>query len=116
MGRLVLTPEMLAAAYDYLQTTPPFCSWNLPESEDITFKTMRHKINAADWSRDGGRHIIRVNLWHTTTDALMMRLAHEMIHAHEDHNSCGTRGEHSAAFKEWAREVCALHGWDTGLF
>ena len=116
MARLCLTPEMLAAAYDYLQTTPPFCDWNLPDSEDVTFKVTRFPAKFGDWSYNG-RHIIRVSgKLVVTTNNLLQTLAHEMIHVHEDHNRCSSRSEHSAAFREWATEVCEIHGWDPGLF
>lgn len=117
MGRLVLTPEMLAAAYDYLQTTPPFCNWNLPDSEDVTFKVFRSRTRCADWGKVNGRHVIRISAHHIKrTNSLMETMAHEMLHVHEDHNNCSGRGMHSAAFVEWAREVCEYHGWDPGLF
>ena len=32
---LSLTPDLLAAAYDFLRATPPFKAWRLPESDDI---------------------------------------------------------------------------------
>ncbi len=117
MPRLPITTEMLAAAYDYLQTTPPFCDWNLPDSEDVTFKVTRFHAKYGDWGYDGERHIIRISgKLVVTTNNLLQTLAHEMIHAHEHRNKCSTRSMHSAAFRQWANEVCEIHGWDPGLF
>ena len=117
MPRLVITPEMMAAAYDYLATTPPFCNWNLPESEDVTFIVYRSMVNRGDWFRIKDRHRIRISSRYAkSTTSLMETLAHEMIHLHEDHNNCSGKGQHSAAFNAWANEVCEIHGWDPALF
>ena len=116
-ARLVITPEMMAAAYDYLAATKPFCDWNLPDSEDITFLVYRSKINHGEWSIVNGRHKIWVSShFATRTDALMATLAHEMIHVHESHNKCSGKTDHSAAFNAWAHAVCEIHGWDPVLF
>ena len=117
MPRLVITPEMLAAAYDYLQTTKPFCDWNLPDSEDIQFVVYRSIKYHGDWTFINGRHRIRVSSrYNKSTANLMLTVAHEMVHVHEDHNNCSGRGDHSAAFNAWAQEVCEIHGWDPALF
>lgn len=117
MPRLVITPEMMAAAYDYLVTTPPFCDWNLPESEDVTFIVYRSMVNRGDWFRIKERHRIRISSRYArSTTSLMETMAHEMIHLHEDHNNCSGKGQHSAAFNVWANEVCEIHGWDPALF
>ena len=117
MGSLCINTEMLAAAYDYLQTTPPYCDWNLPDSDDIVFKVYKHRARCADWGKVKGKHVVRVSSFHIKrTNSLLETMAHELIHIHEDHNKCAGRGEHSAAFRAWAKEVCAIHGWDEALF
>ena len=45
---LRLTPDMLAAAYDFLRTTVPFSRWRLPEADD------KYEENEA--RRDAGQH------------------------------------------------------------
>jgi len=117
MPKLSITPEMIAAAYDYLLTTPPFCDWNLPESEEINFVVYKSVANRGDWCRINGRHRIRISSRYAkTTVSLIETVAHEMIHLHEDHNNCSGAGQHSAAFNMWAHEVCEIHGWDAALF
>jgi hypothetical protein len=114
---LHLTPAMLQGAYDYLCATFPFSKWNLPDGDDVQFKVCRDPRIRGDYIWDGRKHTIRVSsgtVGHTLS--LMMTMAHEMIHVHETHcKACG-RGEHSAAFKKWAKVVCKEHGFDWKLF
>lgn len=116
---LPLTADTLRAAYDYLNTTPPFNRWNLPDGEDVNFKVAKDPHNYA-WhdKRKGKRHLLVVsqaNVGHTQT--LLESVAHEMIHVHEEHAGAGTRGvEHSRAFGKWAGQVCKIHGFDPKRF
>lgn len=114
---LTLTKEVLAAAYDYLNVTPPFCHWNLPDSEDVMFRVGRAK-NTRGWYRKvGDRHEITMSRSCIgQSDSLIRTMAHEMIHLHEEHaGACGA-GMHSAAFNRWAEQVCKVHGFDVRLF
>jgi hypothetical protein len=114
---LPLTKDMLRAAYNYLNETEPFCRWNLPDGDDITFRVVRDRINQGFHIYDNGKHTIAVSknqTGHTIT--LMGVMAHEMIHVHEQHSRACTKGEHSAAFRKWALEVCAFHGFDPKFF
>lgn len=114
---LPLTTETLAAAYDYLVTTPPFSRWNLPPSEDITFRVTRHKDRHGHYCRTGDKHEIAVSA-HVIgrTQSLMEVLAHELVHLHQAHACMETKGQHNAAFVKLAARVCAVHGWDPKLF
>jgi hypothetical protein len=115
---LSLNQEMLRSAYDYLNSTPPFRDWNLPEGDDVIFRVIRDRRFRGWYERDTKKntHTIAVSvtvIGHTLS--LMMVMAHEMVHLHEEHaNACG-RGQHSAAFNRWMREVCAHHGFDPRL-
>ena len=117
---LPLNCEMLAGAYDYLRITPPFREWNLPDSEDVEFRvTLSHDQGEHEMAGRGRRrhHIIRVSsrcIGHT--DSLMMVMAHEMQHMHQDRTDQSTQAEHNAAFVMDARVVCAWHGWDLKLY
>jgi hypothetical protein len=108
---------MLAAAYDFLESTDPFRRWNLPPSEDITFRVMRDP-SARGWHTiHKGRDEIAISstcVKHSHT--LIRTMAHEMIHVHERHAKACTSGAHSAAFKRWAEQVCKVHGFDPGCF
>jgi hypothetical protein len=38
---LCLTPDILAAAYDFLRATEPFAGWRLPDSDIVGFHILR---------------------------------------------------------------------------
>ena len=118
MSGLPLTPEMVAAAYDLLRTTPPFNRWNLPEPEDVTFRVVRDPKVYGSYLRSGDRHIISVSSrWIGHLDRLLEVVAHEAIHLHEGATGADRgKGEHSAAFKKWADQICKLHGFDPKHF
>lgn len=114
---LPLTVDNLRTAYDYLNSTQPFLKWNLPDSEDVKF-TVGRDANLWGWyQRKSGVHTIGMSRrFIGTTDNLMRTMAHEMIHLHEAHaGACGS-GQHSAAFRRWAAEVCRHHGFDPLIF
>lgn len=118
---LPLTKEMLAAAYDYLQQTPPFSRWNLPHSEDVVFSVGKALDCFAHYQWDGARHTITVSsnaVGYTST--LVNALAHECIHLHlfatkQESLRSGPR-HHNAAFKRYAAQACKYHGWDPKAF
>lgn len=115
---LQLTPDMLAAAYDFLRTTPPFKGWRLPESDELGFHVVRDPKIAADFKvADNGLMTIRLNAsehGHTTT--LLMTVGHEMIHVFQHLKKLDGRVEHNTDFKMRAKRVCAIHGWDDAVF
>src|SRR5258708_16268586 len=43
MSKLTLTPEMLESAYEYLRVSPPFCHWDLPHADHVSFRVLRAK-------------------------------------------------------------------------
>lgn len=114
---LPLTPDVLRAAYDYLSETPPFRRWNMPDSEEVRFLVVRDPALRGWYRYQNGRHTIAISrrcIGHTAN--LIATMAHEMIHLHEQNaRACG-RGEHGAAFRRWAAQVCKAHGFDPLLF
>lgn len=114
---LPLTPDTLRAAYDFLNTTPPFSKWNLPDGEDVAFKVVRDPSMRGWYRREDRRHTIGISsrtIGHNAS--LIGVMAHEMIHLHEANvKACGS-GQHSAAFHRWAGQVCKVHGFDPKLF
>jgi hypothetical protein len=114
---LHLTPDILRAAYDYLNETRPFSRWNLPPGEDVVFKVAR-SLDTRGWYRmENGRHVIYVSRnCIGNTASLMALMAHEMTHLHEQSNKACGRGEHSKAFWRWAAQICKEHGFDPLLF
>lgn len=123
MGGLPLSPETLAAAYEYLCTTPPFASWNLPDSDDITFRVVKSRKMFAQyvWEPDTERHTIEVSsgtVGHTAT--LMTTMAHELIHLHLRLTGMESRSSnpnvHNMPFRKLAAQACKTHGWDLKAF
>ena len=116
---LPLSREMLAAAYDYLCTSPPFNKWNLPDSNEVVFKVARHPA-LRGWYQFGGspKHTIAISSRCIgTTHSLMATMAHEMIHLLQEEVSMDTPGsEHNLAFWKLADRVCKFHGFDPKLF
>jgi hypothetical protein len=114
---LPLTVDMLRAAYDFLDETPPFDRWNLPAGEDVTFRVVRDPAVRGWHRRENGKHVIAISsntIGHTIN--LVATMAHEMIHVHETHSKACGSGEHSAAFRRWQGQVCKAHGFDPKLF
>lgn len=114
---LPLTVETLRAAYDYLNTTPPFNRWNLPDGEDVRFRVVGDPLVQGRYRWDGRQHVIDISRRLIgRTMSLMDVMAHEMLHLHEENaGACGS-GEHSAAFRKWSTQVCKWHGFDPLLF
>ena len=112
---LRLTPDMLAAGYDFLRTIAPFSQWGLPESDELGFHVVRHSGLSADFGVEQGIPFIRVSEasnGHTAT--LLASLAHEMIHLRQ--HLTGDRELHGPRFKRMATRVCATHGFDPKTF
>lgn len=118
---LPLTPETLAAAYDYLGTTPPFNKWNLPDSEDVVFKVGRRPREAGRYQWDGQSHTITASVHGIgQTGSLMRFMAHEKIHLYLEKMGWESRAAsaevHNAAFRKCAAQVCKVHGFDLKAF
>lgn len=115
---LPLNHEILASAYDYLRTTPPFRDWNLPESEDVRFVVIRSEDTAGWHAIRNGRDVIGISSKCIgRTSSLMEVMAHEMLHLHQRKVAMETRGViHNTAFKKLGAKVSAIHGFDPMLF
>src|SRR5438128_409565 len=102
---LPITPETLAAAYDFLNTTPPFSKWNLPESDDVKFIVSKSDRDIAAYRWNGEQHTICLSakfIGHTLT--LYIYLAHEMVHMHLEERGIESRtggpDTHNAAYRK----------------
>ena len=114
---LRLTPDLLAAAYDFLRTTDPFLGWKLPKSGRIKFLVIKDPRRYADFGAENGVPTIRVSTarnGHAAT--LLSTVAHETIHLHQYLRGLETKGEHNADFRRRAKRVCAAHGYDLKTF
>jgi len=120
---MVLTPDILRAAYAYLAETQPFREWNLPDAEDVGFEVVNnHDIHGACWAptmNETGQFRIAISdTKHNHTLSLMQTMAHEMVHVHE-YQTCLRKPsyrKHGKVFQGFACEVCAEHGFDPGQF
>lgn len=118
---LKISEDMLVALYEYFAASKPFSDWNMPPAEDVIFKVARtpHLYGWSQIAVEGrGRnrkvqHYITISggrQAHTYT--LMLTMAHEMIHVHQERVCVGSKTEHGPAFKKLAREVAKHHGFD----
>ena len=116
---LILKPEMLRSAYDFLRTTPPFSirGWRLPPGEEVEFRIMRQADRygqRTNYCWRPNEHIIDISekcVGHTIT--LITTMAHEMVHAVQiQYRHATPNAEHNADFwRRWA-DVAAIHGFD----
>jgi len=112
---LVLTPEMLACAYDYLACQDPFKGWNLPHSEDVKFSVSRKRDRYAHYQMIGGvHHIVVSKLFVGRHELLLSTLAHEMTHLHQE--QCCLPTSHDVAFHKFADKICRIHEFDRLIF
>lgn len=114
---LRLSPEMLAAAYEFIRTSQPFKGWKLPEADAVQFTVNAHKY----WfgSHQGGPtcHITisEATVGHTAT--LIRVMAHEAIHLYQYQAGLESRStHHNADFRRRAGLVCREHGFDEKAF
>lgn len=112
---LRLSPDLLAAAYDFLRQTDPFKGWKLPEGDDLGFSVIRDPHTYANFNVVEGVPTIRVSetcVGHTST--LLAQISHEMCHLRQ--HLRGEKDAHGASFKRMAASVCKAHGFDPKTF
>ena len=113
---LPLAPHMLAAAYEYLRSTPPFRGWKLPHADEVKFVVNRHPVNMG--TCQGGStctiEISSVTVGHT--DTMLRTMAHEMIHLRQFLHGEENSSQHNADFRHKSVQVCRYHGWDVRVF
>lgn len=111
-----LNAEMLAHAYDYLCSLPPFDKWNMPPSEDVKFHVIRGD-HYAHYQMIGGVHNISVSAKMVGRhENLLSTMSHEMVHLHCRAARIKMRNPHGKAFQAFADEVCKIHEFDRKLF
>jgi SprT-like family len=117
---LKLTPIVLRKAYDFLASTEPFCRWRLPNGDTIKFRILRaeHTDAYVRWPVKGKTELGISATRNGHVETMLASMAHEMIHLHEADCKIRTRNDkhHGAAFRKWAKQVCAAHGFDYAQF
>lgn len=111
---LLFNKDALRAAYNYLNETPPFNKWNLPDGDDVDFQVVRGRRYFGWHTFDGRKHAIAISRATVrNTPALLTTMAHEMIHVHErEAKACRSDVQHTGAFMKWAAQVCKCHGFE----
>lgn len=121
MSNLVLTPEMMAAAYEYLRVCRPFKRLKMPPANVVKFIVSRSKRDYAAYQWNGTQHTISLSQNSVSQSlTLFLWMGHEMVHLYLEENGLeprrGTRNSHSKLFNQLAVRVCREHGWDHKLF
>lgn len=113
---LRLTPEILAGAYTFLRTTPPFRRWKLPPAHRVKFRVNHSKKFMGLYYYDETQIEIS-DFFHSQPQTLMATMAHEMIHLYQRvANKKTSRAIHDAGFHRMAQQVCRVHGFDLKAF
>lgn len=111
---MIVTPDSLKGAYDFLRVCKPFDKWKLPESDDVKFHVIRARGVMGEFLAPNS---IRVSAHSCRSiETTLMTMAHEMIHLYQYIRGTETRGEHNAEFHRLADRVCKIHLWDRGVF
>lgn len=114
---LRLTPDLIAAGYDYVRESQPFKGWGLPESDEVGFAVVKDTTMYADFCLYKGEPLIRVSeKLHGHTVTLLATIAHECVHLYQYLHKLDKGGEHNADFKRRAARVCQIHGFDPKTF
>jgi len=104
-----LSVDAVVAAYRFLQATPPFNRWRLPDADEVKFRVIsaRTHYGSADWPK---RRLYVSGRLIGHTDTLLRVLAHEMAHFRAD--AQGEKAVHGRLWHRAVRAICREHGWD----
>lgn len=115
-----VTAARVRDAYGYLRSLPPFNKWDLPAPGALEFRLSRDVSQHGAFEQDGKRAIIVNPETHVTLDALLITVAHEMVHLRQAVlgrlNTATQAKAHNAEFQRWAKSVCVAMGWDPQRF
>jgi hypothetical protein len=117
---LRLTPDILAAAYEYLRATPPFRGWRLPHADEIGFTVSRHRdrhSHLIGYVRSTEAEIAVSEMVVGSSLTLIEAMAHEMVHLKQHlRRSETSKTAHNAEFRRLAALVCRHHHFDPKTF
>ena len=117
---LPLTPESIAALYEYARSLPPFLTVKMPHADDVEFWVVKDRERGARYQWTGDRHRISVSLLaigHSMT--LLAYIGHEMCHLAVEELGLDTGGNenvHNTSFRKLAGRFCKVHGFDPKAF
>lgn len=113
---LTITPERLAAGYELLRASPPFCRWNLPKSDAVRFRVLRTRTKFGDYCP------IPVDTFRVSAgtvsqlEGMLIVLAHEIVHLRLKRMGAKNWDKHGEEFLKLSAAVCKVHGWDVKGF
>lgn len=116
--RFHLTPVMLAAAYEFVATLPPFSRWKMPPADQVEFFVTRNPKKFGEYG-SGATVAHRIYISDATVGspaALVPVIAHEMVHLYQAARGKATQSQHNEDFKRLARIVCRRNSYDYKAF
>lgn len=118
-----LNKDRLRALYDFLSECPPFCDWNMPDSDDIIFKVTRSRDTRGyhkQWhrGRTKDKHEIGISSYCCGwMSSIVWVMAHEMLHLHQAEVGMESpHTMHNAAFQKLGHVICKTMGFDPHEF
>lgn len=116
MKGLTLTPDLLAATWDFLRQTQPFKGWRCyPESDEIGFAVIGASDTHGDFAVENFKPMVRVSAGSVAfTSTLLGVMSHEMAHYRQWH--MGQKLTHGRSFIAMRKAICAIHGFDPKTF
>ncbi len=111
-----LTPERLAAAYDYLRTWPALSRCSLPPSEEVEFRIIKNPRVYGHYTQPADHSIHVSENTNGLSDTILKTVAHEMVHQVLRIKGDPKYWQHGAAFKSLGVRVCKSAGWDIKAF
>jgi hypothetical protein len=123
--RVILNPDQLVAAYEFIRTLEPFNLWALtekrkdfPHADEIEFRIVGDRRSWA-WKQrkfDGSHIIAYSDKAPAQATFLIMYMAHEMVHLYQDINKLENSSMHNRDFVARAKQICSIQGYDLQMF
>lgn len=110
-----VTADTVKAVYTCLLSFPPFCRWNLPSPDKLTFDAVPYTSEWGEYHKEKKR--LRVSTAKVSTfQNLVLAVAHEMVHVKEDVAGKWSQKHDNAYFKRLAGQVCRTFEFDEKNF
>lgn len=110
-----VTADTVRAVYTCLLSFPPFCRWNLPSPDKMTFEVVPY---TSEWgSYHPEKMKMRISKAKVSTfQSLVLAVAHEAVHVREDVAGRWAKKHDNAYFKKLASQVCKAFEFDINNF
>jgi len=119
-----VTARQVRATYELMRRLPPYCGWDLPAANNgITFGVNGCRSEFGRYIHLGcgvghpGFHRIEISRHNVKTcHALIVTMAHEIIHLHQQLTKTYSRSQHNREFLRLAKHVCRTLGFEAKGF